>query len=130
MGEGSVISAYTGSRTAFIDIAGMWFRGRARRDGRRLLPRPRLAGDVGPGDEAVGWLRTGDSAREAIGSVGDVDLTTAGEAGRARRDMPAADGLAGRGSPPAKRLTAGFVANRSGFSWELGPGMRRKRSSS
>jgi hypothetical protein len=92
-------------------MAGKWLRGRVRRDGRRLLPRPRPAGDVGPGDEAVGRLRTGDSAREAIRYVGDVDLMTAGEAGRARRDIPTADGLAGRGSPPVKRLTAGFATD-------------------
>jgi hypothetical protein len=130
MGEGAGTSSYTGSRVAFVDMVGKWLRGRARREGRKLLPRPRPVGDVGPGDEAVGRLRTGDSARGATESVGDVDLTTAGEAGRARRDMPAADGLAGRGSPPAKRLTAGLAANWSDFSWELGPGMRRRRSSS
>lgn len=113
-----------------VDIGGRLLRGRARRDGRRVLPRPRLEGDVGTGDGAIGRIpRAGDSAREATEGAGDTDLI-AGEAGRARRDIPAIDGLAGRGSPPAKRPTAGLVATCSGLSCELGPGIRRNRSSS
>jgi len=57
----------------------------------------------------------GESAREITEGAGDVDLT-AGDAGRARRDMFASEGLAGRGSPPVKRLTAGFVIDVSDLS--------------
>ena len=47
----------------------------------------------------------GEFAREVTEGAGDVDLT-AGDAGRARRDMFVSEGLAGRGSPPVRRLTA------------------------
>ena len=87
--------------------------------------------------------RVGESDREIVGEVGDVDLTVrAGEAGRASREMAATDGLAalggpppraivpGRAMPPATRETAGGVATVVEPSWVLGPETRRRRSSS
>lgn len=131
-------------------------RGRPSLEGRRLFGRAMSFGEPEEGLSSNGDrcdVCTGDSDRLTLEIVGDPErIVWAGEVGRASRELPAAaDGLAGLGrvvirgtagepglvTPAVKRATAGAMAEEAAgsdavscFSWKLGPGTRRRRSSS
>lgn len=114
--DGSGAFLYIDSLKATAEIAGKLLLSRTSLDGGKLFPRPRLEGDVGTGVKGFGReLRMGEFAREVTEGAGDADLT-AGDVGRARCNMFVNEGLTGRGSPPVKRLTTGFVIDVSDLS--------------
>lgn len=121
--------------------------GAPKREGNRLFGRPIPDGDEGaakPDGPGSLEFRAGEAGR-AIFDIGDADLTVvAGDDGRANLDMPATEGLPGRGIPPMREVPAGEAGRplpdckrviweggavtSLGSAW-LGPDTRRRRSS-